>query len=336
MIALLIRRVLSLVLVLIGISVITFVISHVIPGNPAAAAAGTNASPAQIAAVNKRLGLDKPLVEQYGIYLEHVVQGDFGESIVSAGPVSKDFVARLPASFELGIAAVLLFVPFGIGLGLVAARAPGRWIDAISRALAVIGVSVPVFWLALVAQLIFSGHWRLLPATGRIGAEYPPPPHLTGFFTIDALLSGQWGAFRSTIVHLILPAIVLAVTNLAVLTRMTRSSMLEVLQQDYIRTARAKGLPERLVLSRHVLKNGLIPVVTVIAVQMAGLIAWQFLVEYVCAWPGIGTWAVQGILNSDFNVVMMVALFGAALYVVLNFLADVAYILLDPRIRDST
>jgi peptide/nickel transport system permease protein len=335
-IALLVRRTLSLVLVLIGVSIITFTISHVIPGNPAAAAAGANASPEQIAAVNRRLGLDKPLPEQYAIYLKRLLHGDFGESIVSAGPVSADFTARLPSSAELAIAAILLYIPLGIALGILSARAPGRWTDVSSRVFAVLGVSVPVFWLALVAQLLFSGHWHWLPSTGRLGSGTAPPPHVTGFFTIDAVLAGKWGTLRDALRHLVMPAVVLAVTNLAVLARMTRSSMLEVLGQDYIRTARAKGLSETRLLTRHALKNALIPVVTVIAVQMAGLIAWQFLVEYVYSWPGIGSWAVAGITNSDFNVVMMVALFGAALYVFLNFLADVAYIVLDPRLRDAT
>jgi peptide/nickel transport system permease protein len=163
-----------------------------------------------------------------------------------------------------------------------------------------------------------------------------PPPHVTGFFTIDSILAGKWSTLADALRHLVMPAVVLAVTNLAVLARMTRSSMLEVIGQDYIRTARAKGVSELRLLTRHALKNALIPVVTVIAVQMAGLIAWQFLVEYVYSWPGIGSWAVTGITNSDFNVVMMVALFGATLYVFLNFLADAAYIVLDPRLRDAT
>jgi peptide/nickel transport system permease protein len=334
MIGLLVRRTFSLVLVLIGVSIVTFTISHVIPGNPAAAAAGANASPEQIAAVEKRLGLDKRLPEQYVIYVRRLLHGDFGESIVSAGPVSTDFTARLPASAELALAAILIYIPFGLGLGMISARTPGRWADASTRVFAVLGISVPVFWLALVAQLIFSGHWHWLPATGRLGPGTPPPPHATGFFTIDSLLAGQWSAFVDALRHLVMPAVVLALTNLAVLTRMTRSSMLEVLGQDYIRTARAKGVSEVRLMTRHAMKNGLIPVVTVIAVQMAGLIAWQFLVEYVFSWPGIGSWAVTGITNSDFNVVMMVALFGAALYVVLNFLADAAYIVLDPRLRD--
>ena len=335
MIGLLIRRTASLVLVLIGVSIITFTISHVIPGNPAAAAAGSNASPEEIAAVNKRLGLDKPLPEQYVVYVKRLLHGDFGESIVSAGPVSADFTARLPASIELAAAAILIYIPLGIGLGLLSARAPGRWADAVTRVFAVLGVSVPVFWLALLAQLIFSGHWHWLPATGRLGPQTPPPPHVTGLFTVDAALAGRWSALADALRHLVLPAIVLAVTNLAVLTRMTRSSMLEVLGQDYIRTARAKGVSEIRLLRRHALKNGLIPVVTVIAIQMGGLIAWQFLVEYVFSWPGIGSWAVTGITNLDFNVVMMVTLFGAVLYVVLNFLADATYIILDPRLRDA-
>lgn len=335
MLGLLVRRAVSLVFVLLGITLMTFVISHVIPGNPAAAAAGTNATPEQIAAVDKRLGLDKPLPDQYVIYLSRLVRGDFGESIVSAEPVSNEFLARLPASLELAIFTVLLYVPIGIGLGVLSARLQGRWTDALTRVFAIFGVSTPVFWLALVAQLVFAGYWKILPTTGRLSPQYPLPPHVTGLYTLDSLLAGQFATLGNAFLHLLLPAIVLAITNLAVLTRMTRSSMLDVMDQDYIRTARAKGIGELRVLTHHGLRNGLIPIITVIAMQMAGLIAWQFLVEYIFGWPGIGSWAVNGIFNSDFNVVMLVALFGATLYVFLNFVADIGYILLDPRIRDS-
>jgi len=313
----------------------TFIISRVIPGDPAAAAAGTTASADQIAAVKERLGLDKPLPEQYVMYISRLLHGDFGQSVVSSQPVIDDFLARLPASIELAIVTVVLFVPLGIGLGVLAAHFHGRWMDMLTRMIAVVGVAMPVFWLALIAQLVFSGYWKVLPTTGRLSPEFSPPPHVTGLYTVDALVARQFGTFADAALHLLLPGIVLAIASLAVLTRMTRSSMLEVMEQDYIRTARSKGVSELRVLIQHGLRNSLLPIVTVIAVQMGGIIAWQFLAEYVFGWPGIGSWAVAGIFNSDFNVIMLVALFGATLYVSLNFLADVSYILLDPRVRDT-
>ena len=327
------RRAVSLLFVLLGISVICFVLSHVVPGNPAAAAAGLYATKEQEAQIRARMGLDRPLAQQYLIYVGHLLRGDFGRSIASNLPVSEEFVHRLPASLELAAAALLLYVPVGMLVGIQSARSAGRWADALTRSFAVFGVSVPVFWLGLLCQLAFAGVLHILPSTGRISTLLGAPRLVTGFYTVDTLLAGNVPAFGDVLRHLALPALVLALVNVAVLARMTRSSMLEVLGQEFVRTARSKGLPERTVLTRHVLRNALIPVVTVIAVQTAALIAWQFLVEYIFAWPGIGGWAVASITQLDFNAIMMVTLFGAVLYVALNFLADVSYMILDPRIR---
>ena len=311
----------------------TFIISHVIPADPAAAAAGLHGTEMEIQTIRERMGLDRPLTEQYFIYMSRLLQGDLGRSIRNNVPVRDELLQKLPASTELAAVAILLYLPAGIVLGVVAAQHAGRITDAIIRIFALIGMSVPVFWLAIIMQIIFYGRLDLFPATGRISTLYGPPPHATGFFTIDTLLAGEYGALGSALHHLALPAVVLALGNLAVVTRMTRSSVLEVLNQDYVRTARGKGLTEAIILFRHVLKNAMIPVVTIVALQMAGLIAWQFLVEIIFGWPGIGTWAVSAILRLDFQVIMGVTLFGAALYVTLNFLADVAYFMLDPRIR---
>lgn len=330
---LLVRRLVSLIFVLFGMSLMTFTISHVIPADPAAAAAGLHGTELEIQTIRERMGLDRPLHEQYLVYMSHLLQGDLGRSIRNNIPVRDELLQKLPASTELAAVAILLYLPAGIILGVIAAQNAGRVTDALVRVLALLGMSVPVFWLAIIMQIIFYGRLALFPATGRISTLYGPPLQVTGFFTIDALLAGESGAFLSALHHLALPAIVLALGNLAVVTRMTRSSVLEVLSQDYVRTARGKGLRETTILFRHVLKNAMIPVVTVVALQMAGLIAWQFLVEIIFGWPGIGTWAVSAIMRLDFQVIMGVTLFGAALYVTLNFLADVAYILLDPRIQ---
>ncbi len=331
---LLVRRLVSLVFVLIGMSLMSFTISHVIPADPAAAAAGMYGGADEIETIRKQMGLDKPLPEQYLIYMQNLVlRGDLGRSISSNSSVRDDLARYLPASFELSFFAVLLYLPAGIVLGVLAAGKAGGWMDAVTRGLAIIGMSVPVFWLALVFQIVFFGWLNILPATGRISSIFGPPPRVTGLFTLDALLAGNLPAFLDVLRHMILPGVTLAIGNLTVVTRMTRSSFMEEMHHDYVRTARSKGLTERVVLFKHVLRNAMIPVVTVVALQMAGLIAWQFLVETIFSWPGIGSWAVQSIMTLDFQVIMAVTLFGAVLYVSLNFIADVIYIWLDPRIR---
>ena len=331
---LLIRRLISLVFVLFGMTVITFTLSHVVPADPAAAAAGLNASALEINTIRQRMGLDRPLYEQYALYMEGLIlRGDLGRSIASNVPVQEDLVRYLPASLELALSAIVLYLPAGLLLGVLSARAAGGAVDAATRGFAIVGLSVPVFWLGLIAQLVFYGLLGWLPATGRISSTFGPPQPVTGFFTIDALLAGNAAAFADAVRHLILPAVVLALGNLTVITRMTRSSVLEVLSQDFVRTARAKGLHERTVVTRHVLRNAMLPVVTVVAIQIGALIAWQFLVETIFSWPGIGSWAVNSITTLDFNAVMAVTLFGSVLYVTLNFAADISYLVFDPRIR---
>jgi len=287
---LLIRRLISLVFVLFGMTVITFTLSHVVPADPAAAAAGLNASALEINTIRQRMGLDRPLYEQYALYMEGLIlRGDLGRSIASNVPVQEDLVRYLPASLELALSAIVLYLPAGLLLGVLSARAAGGVVDAATRGFAIVGLSVPVFWLGLIAQLVFYGLLGWLPATGRISSTFGPPQPVTGFFTIDALLAGNAAAFADAVRHLILPAVVLALGNLTVITRMTRSSVLEVLSQDFVRTARAKGLHERTVVTRHVLRNAMLPVVTVVAIQIGALIAWQFLVETIFSWPGIGS-----------------------------------------------
>lgn len=328
-----IRRLIGLGLVLFGMTLIVFVVSHLVPADPAAAAAGVYGGKEQVEAIRTAMGLDRSLLEQYLRYIGGLAHGDLGQSIMSNAPVATELKRYLPASLELALAALLLYLPLGLGLGVMAGARPGGWLDAGTRAFAVLGVSVPVFWLALIMQFFLYGKLGLFPATGRIDTGIGLPPTVTGFFTIDALLSGRFDAFGSTVRHLAMPAMTLAAANLAIIARMTRSAMLEVLGQDYVRTARAKGLGDATVLFRHALRNALIPIVTVVALQTAALIAWQFLVESIFSWPGIGSYAVQAITNLDFNVIIGVALFGSVLYVVVNFVADMLYLVLDPRIR---
>ena len=329
-----VRRLVSLVFVLWGMTLVTFAVSHVIPADPAAAAAGFNAGAEQIAQYRRELGLDRPLYEQYVRYVGGIVlHGDMGRSVLDDRPVVQDMLTFLPASVELAAAAFLLSVPFGIVFGTFTAVRAGRLSDALTRAFAIFGVSIPVFILALLLQLVFYRDLRWLPAGGRLGVDVVPPHPVTGLLLVDSLLAADWNAFASALRHIALPAITLAIANLAVITRMTRSSILEVLWTDYVRTARAKGLSALRVLRTHVLKNAMPPVITVIGLQVAALIAYVFLVEVIFSWPGIGSYAVRAILGLDFEPIMGITLLFSALYLLVNFLVDLTYLVFDPRIE---
>jgi peptide/nickel transport system permease protein len=318
------RRLIALVFVLFGMSLVTFTISHVIPIDPAAAAAGMESSPEVIEQIRHELGLDKPLHVQYLNY--------FGYSILNRRSVLDDILRFVPASLELALFSLVLCVPTGIILGAVTATRAGGVSDALVRVFAILGVSMPVFWLALLLQLVFYRVLGWFPDGCRLGVEYVSPPHVTGLFLIDSALAGQWDVFLDALKHLILPGITLALANIAIIMRMTRSSLLEVMHQDYIRTARAKGLTSITVLTRHSMKNALVPVVTIIGLQLGYLIAWVFLVEAIFSWPGIGSYALRSIVNLDFPAVQGVTLFTSFMYVFINLGVDVIYPLLDPRI----
>ena len=327
------RRMISLVMVLFGMTIVTFVISHVVPADPAVSAAGLDATPEVVARIRQEMGLDRPLWEQYVRYISGIVlHGDFGYSVLNRRPVLQDILTFLPASIELAVFSMFLCVPTGIALGIITATRAGKATDALTRMFAIAGVSIPVFWLALIMQLVFYKGLNLLPAGGRLDVMFRTPPRITGFLLIDTLLTGNRDMFFSALKHLILPGLTLAVANVAVITRMTRSSLLEVIHQDYIRTARAKGLAEWQVLLRHAMRNAFVPVVTVIGLQLAYLIAWVFLVETIFSWPGIGSYAVRSIVNLDFSAIMGITLFISFIYVVINLVIDIIYVLLDPRI----
>jgi peptide/nickel transport system permease protein len=331
----LLRRLVSLVFVLVGMSVITFAISRFVPADPAAAAAGlsSGAGIEQIEQIRREMGLNDPLPVQYVRYMTGVLHGDLGRSILNRRPVMEDMQAFLPASLELALFSLLLYVPLGVLLGVFAARGAGGISDALTRLLAILGVSVPVFWSALLLQLEFYRNLRWFPSGGRLGIDFSPPPTVTNFYLIDSLLAGNGPLFLDALHHIALPAATLALANIALVTRMTRSSILEVLHADYIRTARAKGLGDWIVLRRHALRNAMVPVITVIGLQFAGLIAYVFLVEVVFSWPGIGTYAVRAIVGLDFEPIMGITLIFSAMYVLVNFLVDMSYVVLDPRIR---
>jgi peptide/nickel transport system permease protein len=328
----LLRRLAGVVVVLIGVSIITFTISHLVPADPVAAALGDRAREDQVQAFRAEYGLDKPVVEQYVIYMRGLLQGDLGKSIRTRRPVAQDLQEFFPATFELAMAALLIAIVIGIPTGILSARYRNRLPDHVVRVMALIGGSLPIFWLGLLLIGLFYDRLGWLPAGGRIGQFVPPPTRITGLFTVDSLLTGNMLALQSSLWHLILPAFTLGYFSTALISRMMRSSMLEVLNQDYIRTARAKGLHDRLVILRHAFRNALIPTVTIIGVTFGSLLAGAVLTETIFSWPGLGRYATAAAIGLDFPAVMGVTLLAAVIYLVANFVVDVGYAQLDPRI----
>ncbi len=279
-----------------------------------------------------KLGLDKSLPVQYFTYLKNVAQGNFGTSVVTNEPVLKEFFSRFPATVELSLLAILLATMIGVPAGVIAATRRGELADHGLMGAALTGYSMPIFWWGLLLILLFSVTLGWTPVSGRIGFAFDVPPR-TGFLLIDSLLSGETGAFKSTLSHLILPTIVLATVPLAVIARMTRSSMLEVLREDYIRAARAKGVSRTKLIFVHALRNALIPVVTVIGLQVGALLSGAILTETIFSWPGIGKWLIESIGRRDYQVVQGGILLIATLIIVVNLLVDVLYGVINPRIR---
>jgi peptide/nickel transport system permease protein len=331
----LLNRVIGLIFVLFGVTVITFCLTLVVPVDPVVAALGQNARDDQIEAYRRQVGLDRPPLERYARYLGRLIQGDFGTSIRTRRAVAEDLADYLPATLELSLAAMLFALVIGISLGIVAATKRGGAADLLARVFALLGGSLPIFFLGLWLLAVFYRELRLLPGTGRLDATIPPPPTFTGLYTVDSLLAGQWGTFRNAAAHLVLPALTLGYFSAAVLLRMTRSSMLEVLGQDFVRTARAKGLRDRAVLLRHALKNALMPVLTTAGVTFGSLLSGAVLTETIFAWPGLGRYATTSATTLDFPAVMGVTLVAAVVYPVINTLVDLGYGLLDPRVRSG-
>lgn len=330
------RRLGGSALVLLGLSVVTFLLARVIPSNPAALYIGPRARPEDIARITQLLGLDQPLPIQYLTYLRGVLSGDWGTSIGTKRPVLEEILGRLPASLELIVVAMLIAIPLGVGLGVLSARWRGRGSDLLFRVISIVGVSMPAFWLALLLQIVFFRQLDLLPLTGRVDADLrftAPITSVTGFFLIDALISGNIAGFVDAARHLVLPAVTLAAYPAGLIARMTRSSMLEVLDQDYIRTARAFGLRGRLIANQLALRNAMPPVLTVIGLTLAYALTGTFFVEIVFNWPGLGTFAVRSLLNVDYPAIMGITLIGAAGYVLINLVVDLGQAWLDPRVR---
>jgi len=333
----LVRRIVTAVLLAVGITLVTFVLTNLVPGDPVAANLGQRAlgDPAIVAQWRADHGLDRPLPQQYLLHLEGLLHGDLGTSQQSHRPVRDDLAEAVPATLELAGAAILVSLILGVGFGVIAALRRDRISDHVLRVLSLIGISVPTFWLALVAFYVFFFRLQITPGSGRIDPGMTPPPQVTGLYTVDALLSGRWDVFSSAVGHLAAPALVLALYTIGLLTRFTRSAVLEVLGQDYVRAARAKGLPGRVVLFRYVLRPALVPVITVAGLAFGSLLSGTVLVEAVFAWPGVGQYAYKSATTLDLPAVMGVGLVVGVVYLVINLVVDVLYGVIDPRVRVS-
>jgi peptide/nickel transport system permease protein len=329
-----VRRLLLLIPILLGLSILVFLWIRALPGSPAIALLGERATPESIAQINRQYGLDKPLPVQYWRYLKTTSRGDFGESTKSRQPVVEEFKRRFPATVELAVAAGLFSLIFGIPLGFMAAKRYQGPLDHASLVISLVGISTPIFFLALILKYIFAVKLGWLPSVGRISVLIELD-HPTNFYVLDAILAGNWEAFVDTIKHLILPAIALGSIPLAIIARITRAAVLDVQNEDYVRTARAKGLPPITVDYRHVLRNAMLPISTIIGLQVGLLLSGAVLTETVFAFPGIGSWLVEGIKARDYPVIQTGVLFVAVIVVFVNLLVDVSYGLLNPKIRLS-
>jgi peptide/nickel transport system permease protein len=329
------RRFLLIIPLLLGITLVAFIIANAVPADPLNANLPQNAlnDEAIVQAFRQKWGLDKPPVEQYLTYLGNLLQGDMGVSIKTRKPIVQDIQQFLPATIELASFSIIVGLTLGIGVGLVSAIWKNSLIDYLGRTFVVIGVSFPVFVLALIGLTIFHVQLGWVAGPGRLDFIVRNPPHVTGLFTIDSLLAGQWDKFSNALSHLILPSLILGSYVAGIIARITRSSLLEVLGMDYIRTARSKGVRERWVIIRHALSNAMIPVVTIIGISYGNLLVGSVLIESIFAWPGIGRYAFRASTSQDFPAIMGISILIAFIYVMVNFIVDILYYFLDPRIR---
>ncbi len=331
------RRLIISVILLVGVTLVTFTLTNLVPGDPVAAALGQRAAedPAIVAQFKAQYGLDQPVPLQYLIYLGHLLTGNLGMSQQTHHPVTQDLAGALPATLEIALGAIVLSLIIGIVLGTWAAYRRGKATDQVLRIVSLAGLSVPTFWLALVCYYVFFYQLHIAPGSGRLSPFLDPPPHITGLYTVDALLSGQWQTFMDASAHLALPVLVLTLYTVGLLTRFTRSAVLEVLDMDYVRAARAKGLPGRRVLFGYVLRAASIPILTVIGLAFGALLSGTVLVEKIFAWPGIGTYAYNSASHLDLSAIMGVGLVVGVIYLGTNLVVDLLYGVLDPRVRVS-
>lgn len=330
---LILRRILLMIPVLVGVSIVAFLLTRVLPGSPIDNIAGPMATPAIRAELTHYYGLDQPLWEQYFRYVGNVAQGNFGVSFTTSHSVASDLRAFLPATFELTTYAIILATVVGIPLGVLGAVRKGTIADHVARIVSVTGVSIPVFWLSLVLVYLLFYRWGLLPGPiGRLSTSVTPPKHVTGLLTVDSLLAGNWAAFGSACAHLVMPVVALAFGAVAPLARMTRSSMLDVMESGYIRASRAMGIPSSSIVWKYALKNALLPVLTMLAIVYGYLLGGSVLVENIFSWPGLGRYVFNAISGNDFPAVQAFILYATVTYLLIFLILDILYILLDPRV----
>ncbi len=324
-------------LLLLGVATMAFLLSNFVKGDPLASILNERQmdNPQVVAAAKARWGLDKPIPERYAIYLANLAQGDLGVSFRTKRPVMRDLLDRLPATLELVFAAMVFGSVAGTAIGVVAAHWRNGPIDHGARLVALIGSSVPVFWSSLIALYIFSVKLAWVPGPGRLDAALAAPPPVTGFYTVDALIAGDWGTFLNALSYLVLPAIMLGWAVMGIISRMIRASMLDVMQQDFIMTARAKGAGTWRILLRHALRNAMVPALTIIGFSFAYLVTGAILTETVFSWPGIGSYAVNAARSLDHPAIIGVTLLGALAFLIANLATDIAYVFANPRIRLS-
>jgi len=329
------RRLVTSIFVLLGVSIITFFIARVVPNDAAAAYIGPKARPEEIERVRIKLGLDKPLPVQYAIYMGELFHGDLGNSISTKRPITQELADRLPATMELLLAGMFLAALIGVPLGVLSARWNGQLPDVFIRLLSIIGVSMPAFFLGLILQIIFFRNLELLPLAGRLDSDIrfvSPVTDITGFILLDSFLTQNWVALKDAFLHLILPAFTLAAYPIGLIARMTRATMLEVLEQDYIRTARAYGIKDRVITYLYALKNAISPTLTVVGLTFAFALTGTFFVEIIFNWPGLGLFTTRSLLNLDYPAIMGMTLLGAGGYVLINLIVDVVQSWVDPRV----
>lgn len=326
------KRLVFTIPVLLGVSLVVFLVVRLAPGDPAKVMAGEHASAEFLEAMRTKWGLDKPFYVQYGVWLWRALHGDLGLSIATHAPVLQEVLERFPATLELSLVAMAFATLVGMVAGILSAVRQYSVIDYLAMVGALIGVSVPVFWLGLMLMLFFGLYLDLLPISGRLDPGVTLQT-ITGLYLLDAVLTWNWRAFLSALSHLLLPGIALGTIPMALIARMTRSAMLEVIRQDFIRTERAKGLPERMVIYRHALRNALIPIVTVVGMEFGLLLGGAILTETIFAWPGLGRYTVDAVYARDYPAIQGAVLFIACVFVVVNLVTDILYAMINPRIR---
>ncbi|MCL4238802.1 MAG: ABC transporter permease [Anaerolineae bacterium] len=326
------RRLIESIPVIIGVSVLVFMLLHLIPGDPATTILGERATPENVEALRERLGLNKPLYKQYFIWAGNMLQGDLGYTVRGNIPVANEISSRFPATIELALAALIVAVIVGVPIGILSAIKRNSILDTASMFGALFGVSIPIFVLGLLLIFLIGVELQWLPFVGRLDNSVRFE-RVTGLHLVDALLAGNLSGFKNALEHLILPAITLATIPLAIIARITRSAMLEVLNQDYIRTARAKGMRERNVVMQHAFRNAMLPVVTIIGLQLGRLLSGAVLTETIYSWPGVGKWLFDSIIARDYPIVQSMTLVIALIFIAVNLFVDLLYALIDPRIR---